>query len=51
VETEETILENDGLVLEVRLVVGQQVVEGLIDVADGIFQEIVILDALIDKGL
>ena len=50
-ETEETVFDYHRLVMEARIVVWQQVVEGLIDVANGIFQEIIILDALIDKGL
>jgi hypothetical protein len=49
VEAEETAIEHNGLMLELRRVVGQQVIEGLIDVADGIFQEIIVLDTLIYK--
>jgi hypothetical protein len=51
VESEETILPDNGFVKESRMIVGQQVIESLIDVTDGIFQQIIILDALIDKSL
>ena len=51
VETKETVFKHDGRILEPGRIVWQQVVEPLIDIADSVLQEIVVLDTLIDKSL
>jgi len=51
VEAEEAVSQHDGFLLEPRRIIGQQVVEALIDITDEILQDIVVLDSLIDKCL